>query len=357
MTSEQVEKLLRTCAMSAPAGRPQLVETHISWVILSGGDVYKIKKPLHLHFLDFSTLEKRKFYCEREIMLNRRLTEDIYLGVLPVISRSGELFFRQPGEDPGHNDGEARNKEGDAGRQAEKLIDYVVHMRRMEEGRRMDKLLRKGQVTKKDMEMLAGKMAAFHRTADIISKKDPGDIPEKFADLVSEQDYLCGHRAICDPALISRAIGLSTRFCEKHEKRIRQRTGAGYTRDCHGDLHAGNIFLLETPQPFDCIEFNDDLRQIDVLNDIAFLCMDLEAFERKDLSERFLTSYLTRFPALETDEDKQLFIYYKSYRANVRAKINSLRARSAGTEAEKAAALTEAEKYLVLMNGYLRQLK
>lgn len=348
---------MRTCAMSGPAGRPQLVETHISWVILSGDHVYKIKKPLRLHFLDFSTLELRKSYCEKEVMLNRRLMEDIYLGVLPVISRSGEIFVGQPGDSPGRNDREVRNKKGDAGRQGEVVIDYAVHMQRMDDGRRMDKLLRTGQVTQRDMEMLAGKMAAFHKTAGVIHKKDLRDIPDKFADLVSENSYLCEHMAMFDPQLISRAIALSTRFCEKHEKRVRERTEAGYVRDCHGDLHAGNIFLLETPQPFDCIEFNDDLRQIDVLNEIAFLCMDLEAFERKDLSERFLTSYLTHFSVLKKEEDEQLFIYYKSYRANVRAKINSLRARSARTGTERVAALTEAGKYLVLMNGYLQQLK
>lgn len=339
---------MRTCGMSGPDGRPQLVETHISWVILSGGDVYKIKKPLRLHFLDFSTLEKRKFYCEREVTLNRRLTEDIYLDILPVITRSDELFI-------GCREEEAGRGKGDTGRLTGEVMDYAVHMRRMEEGRRMDKLLKTRQVIHKDMEMLAGKMAAFHKTADIIHKKDLRDISDKFADLISEENYLRKY----DPQLISisRAVGISTRFSEKHEKRIRERIEAGYTRDCHGDLHAGNIFLLDTPQPFDCIEFNDDLRQIDVLNEIAFLCMDLEAFGRKDLSERFLTFYLTHFPALETDEDEQLFIYYKSYRANVRAKINSLRARSAATGTEKEAALAEAGKYLVLMNGYLQQLR
>lgn len=136
-----------------------------------------------------------------------------------------------------------------------------------------------------------------------------------------------------------------------------ERTAKGFARDGHGDLHTGNIFLLDTPQPFDCIEFNDDIRQIDVLNDIAFLCMDLEAFERKDLSERFLHSYLRLFPARETEEDNQLFLYYKSYRANVRAKINSLKAHAATTPEEKTSAMADARKYLDLMNGYLRELR
>jgi hypothetical protein len=112
--------------------------------------------------------------------------------------------------------------------------------------------------------------------------------------------------------------------------------------------------LLQTPQIFDCIEFNDDYRQIDVLNDIAFLCMDLDAFGRKDLSDLFLDYYDQLSPTIKTAQDRMLFIYYKCYRANIRAKVNSLRARSAKNEDERKIALYETEKYLLLMNAYLQ---
>jgi len=386
MTGEQVDKLLSGIGSPEPHGRTSVTETHISWVILSGNDVYKIKKPLRLHFLDFSTLEKRKFYCEREIMLNLRLTENIYLDVLPVVSGSGKVFIGgRPGEESDcaidmHPSGEVSDC-AIHGRMQGEVIDYAVHMRRMEDSRRMDKLLKAGQVTFSDIDMLAGKIAAFHKSADVVRDKDPRDIPDKFADLVSEEAYLKAGLVSEEVHLkanlvwgkgypgsppsmgdsasisISEAVDISDKFSEKHCKRVKERIAHGYTRDCHGDLHAGNIFLPGTPQPFDCIEFSDDLRQTDVLNEIAFLCMDLEAFGRGDLSRRFLISYLTLFPAVETDEDERLFVYYKSYRANVRAKINSLRSRSAGTAAERAAAFAEAGKYLALMNDYLRQLR
>lgn len=346
MTSEQVDKLLSTFRSSEGGERTSVTETHISWVILAGGDVYKIKKPLHLHFLDFSTLEQRKFYCEKELALNRRLTEGIYLDVLPVVDGPEKISIGYgPGEvmDYGSQEG--------GGCDIQEVIDYAVHMRRMEDGRRMDKLLKAGEVTHADMEMLAGRIAAFHKTADIIRHKDPRDIPGKFADLRSEEEFLGAGSSIRE------AIGISDTFSEAHCKRVKERIAQGYTRDCHGDLHARNIFLLETPQPFDCIEFSDDLRQIDVLNENAFLCMDLDAFGREDLARTFVKAYQAHFPALETVEDERLFVYYKSYRANVRAKVNSLRARSAGTEGEKRAALAEAGKYLRLMNGYLRQLR
>lgn len=156
--------------------------------------------------------------------------------------------------------------------------------------------------------------------------------------------------------IISRAIEISDRFIQKNKELLANRLKAGFFRDCHGDLHSRNIFLLSSPQPFDCIEFNDDYRQIDVLNEVAFLCMDLDAFGRKDLSDLFLTSYNNLFTSIKTDDDYTLFVYYKSYRANIRAKVNSLRARAAEDDSQKKSALAEANKYLLLMDSYINEL-
>ena len=335
MTQEQIDKLLSCMGAEGDGRGPELVETHISWVILSGNYVYKIKKPLTLHFLDFSTREKRRFYCERELILNRRLTENIYLEVLPVKEKAGRLLI-------GHQSGET--------------VDHAVCMRRMEEGRRMDLLIRSGGVNEADIHKLAEKIAVFHGRTDRIVEKDVMDIPGKFADLASEEEHLREDLKGGNAGIISRAIDISNDFMNKHRDRVAARLRAGFVRDCHGDLHTRNIFMLRVPQPFDCIEFNDDLRQIDVLNEVAFLCMDLDALGREDLSASFLRDYNGLFPAIATPEDYQLFVYFKSYRANVRAKINSLRARSADKEDEKAAALAASDKYLGLMDAYLKQL-
>ena len=134
----------------------------------------------------------------------------------------------------------------------------------------------------------------------------------------------------------------------------------GTADDLNGVLAdtGGNLdILLPDPQPFDCIEFNDSIRQIDVLNEVAFLCMDLDAVGRKDLSELFISYYNHFFPTITTAEEQQLFIYYKSYRSNVRAKINCLRARSALNDADRSQAFSAAEKYLLLMDGYLHSLR
>ena len=147
---------------------------------------------------------------------------------------------------------------------------------------------------------------------------------------------------------------VSDSFIEKSKDLLAARLREGFYRDCHGDLHSRNIFLLPAPVPFDCIEFNDDFRQIDVLNEVAFLCMDLDAFDRKDLSDLFVDDYNHFFPAIRTSEERNLFIYYKSYRANVRAKVNSLRAKSAANKTDENRALADAEKYLQLMDHYLK---
>ncbi|MGZ8541638.1 MAG: hypothetical protein ACXWV6_13370 [Chitinophagaceae bacterium] len=337
MTKEQIDQLLAKGNFMGSERRPSFIETHISWVLLCDHFVYKIKKPLLYSFLDFSTLEKRKYYCDREIQLNKRLTENIYLDVQPVVKVPGgfSIGFEEPGE----------------------IIDYAVRMRRVDSSRQMDLLLRNNQVTHSDIKDLAKKIAAFHKKADIIYQKDLMDIPLKFNDLENEKDFLKNLLNDHSEQIITRAVKASTIFMQNNKILLADRQKKGFCRDCHGDLHSRNIFLLPDPQPFDCIEFNDDYREIDVLNEVAFLCMDLDAFNRQDLSSLFLDYYNQLFNAMNTAEDYRLFIYYKSYRANIRAKVNSLRARTATTEADKKLCLAETDKYLKLLDHYITMLE
>jgi uncharacterized protein len=226
----------------------------------------------------------------------------------------------------------------------------------MDRNKQMDMLLLNKKVRHSDIKNLAAKIAAFHKNADIIYKKDALEIQNKFNDLDEEKDYLREYLIIHSYNIICRAIDTSDNFIESNKNLLATRLNAGFFRDCHGDLHSRNIFLLPSPQPFDCIEFNDDYRQIDVLNEVAFLCMDLDAFERQDLSDLFISSYDNLFPSMKTDEDRRLFVYYKGYRANIRVKVNSLRARDAGNDAERKLPLAEANKYLGLMDGYMKAL-
>lgn len=335
MLKEEIKKLIDNGQFPEKSRQRELVETHISWIILCDDFVYKIKKPVQYSFLDFSTIALRKYYCEREIELNRRMSKDIYLEVLPVSLSNEDYKTGQP--------------EGI-------VIDYAVKMRKLDPEKQMDVLLEKDEVRAGDIKELAKCIAAFHERAGIIHKKDVLDLKRKFNELKEEKDFLSENMGNKLEERIDRAIDGSDTFLNMNKNLLEERQKAGFFRDCHGDLHTRNIFLLPAPQPFDCIEFNDDYREIDVLNEVAFLCMDLDAMDKKDLSHLFIKNYNLLLPVMRNSMERQLFIYYKSYRANVRAKVNSLRASGSSDGATKAKALKEVEKYLQLMESYMDKL-
>ncbi|GJQ50273.1 MAG: hypothetical protein HKUEN01_26590 [Candidatus Kuenenia stuttgartiensis] len=336
MTTKQINDLLSGGEFPEETSQRELIETHISWVILCDQFVYKIKKPVQYSFLDFSTLERRNYYCHREIELNKRLTLNVYLEVLPVRKSQDKIIIG--------------GKEGT-------IIDYAVKMNRLDTEKQMDKLLTQHLVTESDIKKLAEKIASFHKNTTIIYEKDLSDIGKKFNDLAAEKKFITEQLGSTFGVIIANAIKFSDKFMDKNKALIAYRLREGFCKDCHGDLHSRNIFLLPDPVPFDCIEFNDDFRQIDVLNEVAFLCMDLDAFGRKDLSDLFLEYYNDFFPAMKSEKERGLFIYYKSYRANIRAKVNSLQAKSAATDEERTKSLAASEKYLYQMESYLKELR
>lgn len=344
MNRSRIHSLCRPGGIPGEEGVPELIETHISWVVVGERSVYKFKKPLRYAFLDFSTLEKRRYYCEREVELNRRLTEGIYLGVVPVWEEGAG--WRLGGEEePGGREGPRHI-----------VAEYAVWMQKMEASRRMDLLAREDRLRESDIDGLAELLGRWHRGAEVIGEGDlRGEAPvmrEFFNDLGREKEVLGPLLGSWAAELINRAMSLSDRFLGANEVLLDARRKAGLYRDGHGDLHCRNIFLLERPQVFDCIEFNDGLRQVDVLNDIAFLCMDLDSFGCGGLAERFIEGYCREFPEAMGPDERRLLNYYKAYRANIRAKINSLRARSAASGEEKRQALEAAAGYLRLMDGY-----
>jgi len=336
MTQEEIDSLLAHGDFPEPTSQRQLVTTHISWVIVCDRFVYKIKKPITYSFLDFSTLERRKFYCEQEIVLNKRLTQGIYLEVVPIHMTKGGLQI---------------------GGQEGTIVEYALKMHKMDPDKQMDLLITKDKVQFADIENLAVCIANFHKAATIIRKKDVLEIKDKFNDLVSVRNFLAMEIGSEMRTIIDKAITVSDLFLQKNEVLLKDRLKLGYYRDGHGDLHTRNIFLLPTPQPFDCIEFNDEYRQIDVLDEVAFLCMDLESLDKKQFSERFIEHYNALFPVMRTAEERNLFVYYKCYRANVRAKVNGLRAKSASNTSDRKNALAEVRKYLAMIEQYLKVLE
>jgi hypothetical protein len=264
----------------------QLIETHISWVIICNYYTYKIKKSIVCSFLDFSSVEKRYLYCKREIELNQRIAGNMYIDVMSVVENSGVFSI---------------------GRECGSKIDYAVRMRTMDTDKQMNVLLEKNMVTCGHIIALARKIAGFHQQTHVIYSPNRINIQQKFSELANEVNFLKSYIDIDTLNIIAESVHFFGAFIRRCHQFLYGRLKAGFYRDCHGDLHTRNIFLLPEPLPFDCIEFNDEYREIDVLNEVAFLCMDLDFFGRQDLSDLFLREYNTNFPMMTSPQDRQLF--------------------------------------------------
>ena len=312
----------------------QLKETHISYVILTEAFAYKIKKPIKTSFLDFSTLALRKHYCERELELNRRLAASMYLDVLPVKENGGEFYM-------GEQEGE--------------LVDYALKMRRMDNRHEMVELLKKGEVSENHIEKITWKIAAFHQQIEVI--RQPFDLEaykERFNAINEQREFVENRMDMKYTGYLDDAIAWSDNFLEKNADLMKARHQQGMIRNGHGDLHSKNIFLYDDPIIFDCIEFSDYYRHLDVLNEIAFFCMDLEAYKADALSTFFYKKYRALMPedGFSEEECFQLFNYYKCFRANVRAKVTAMSANDITDKEILAEKTKEVEMYLELMKGY-----
>lgn len=330
MNIEQINKLRNSAELPGKGENPDLKETNISWVILFEDVAYKIKRPVKYSFVDFSSLENRYYYCQQEIELNRRLAPEMYLDVIPVTTRmTGDS-----------NDGS-------------QTIDYMVKMKRMDNSREMHQMLEQKQVPENSIENLAGTIAAFHQNIEIIRKPfDTSAFQEMYADLQSVESFTRENAGEKYADIINKSIEKSDAFLKKHAEILNDRVEKGFTRNCHGDLNAYNIFLCNEPVVFDCLEFNESFRHIDVLNEIAFLCVDLDFFDQHHLSDIFTKRYSEHSGLMESPETHELLSYYKSYRANIRAKVTLISARD-NRHGDNSGQIGEACRYLRLMDQYL----
>ncbi len=325
------EELSKPEAFPYPVNSVELKETHISQVFLAGEFVYKIKKPVKFSFLDFSTLENRHKYCELEIELNSRLSPQLYLGVAPVANRDGVIGFESTG----------------------KLVEYAVKMNRLPDKNKMDFLLKKGKVNEKQILELAEIIAEFHSRVPVVKDKkffSPEHIQRLFNDISSVREVV--EKEAGKGKEIDLLIERSNAFIEKNSALLRERQEKGFIKECHADLHSGNIFLMEKPVVFDCVEFSDEFRFTDTGADVAFMAMDLDAFNRTDFAEKFTQRYV------EKSGDEQilsLLPFYKCYRANVRAKVSGLRLMQNPAESEKNEIILELRRYLALALRYSEQ--
>jgi uncharacterized protein len=284
-----------------PPERVDIVQTHGSVVFIAGDLVYKVKKPVNLGFLDFSTLEKRRFFCEREVVLNSRFSHDIYLGVAPIFEGPDGFNFDGVGTE----------------------VDAAVVMRRIPDDCFLIVMLEKDQVTPTILDRLADRLAYFHSRAhrspeiSAFGKIDVihGNLKENF-DQVAPFVGRTLDRETYD--FISRT---ATDFLFLREALFHDRVRGGFIRDCHGDLHTDHVLMLDGIMFYDCIEFNDRFRYGDTAADLGFLLMDLEFLGFPAYAKRVTERYV----AYSGDRDiLALLDFYKSYRAFVRGKVLSL---------------------------------
>ena len=302
-----IQSLCDPAVYTHPTEDIRVVETHISWLILTGPYAYKIKKPVSLGFADFSTLAKRKRFCAEELRLNQRLSPDLYIGVVPI---SGS---------------EVRPRLDDDG----EVIEYAVKMIQFETGSELDLLLDKGRIGVDHISALAQEVAEFHRTVAVAGADSPyGSIDairrrilDNFEDIVP----------CLDSAAIDEFSGLEDWVGDNlraKQDMLNARKQDGFVRECHGDMHLANMMLMGNRiRLFDCLEFNADLRWIDVISEVAFAVMDLEYRRRPDLASQFVNSYLS---ASGDYSGLALLPLYLVYRAMVRAKVACIRARQSG---------------------------
>ena len=336
MTAQLLQSLIDRKAFPDSAHEPTLIETHISWVVLTDHFAFKIKKPVHFTFLDFSSLSKRAYYCQREVTLNQRLAPKIYLGVLPI-------FQRQDGPVLGGSEGI--------------IIDYAVWMKRLDSNKEMDRLLVQNEVREESIRALAKQLAAFHLNHRIKkSSVTPLSIKADFDGIKEIFGFAKKQWGEGVFKQLKTAIDMSGCFLKEHHAYIMERARSGCIVDGHGDLHCGNIFILDQPVIFDCIEFDDHFRTLDILNELGFLFMDLDRFNRNDLAQVFLQTYMEFFPCMNDQRDEQLLLYYKWYRANVRFKINCLHAMGSNSEISRQKRLQKAMNYLKLFQKYMESL-
>ena len=328
-----IRALLEPARYDPPVSAVDLIETHISWILLTGTCAYKIKKAVNLGFLDFSTLEKRHFYCKEELRLNRRFAPQLYLDVIPIAGTPQQPVLDGTGTP----------------------IEYAVKMRQFPQDALLDRLLERGLLGPAEVDEVARAVARFHAMIAATPAPPQFGTPAAIQQPVLENFVQIAERAKGRPEvkMLAALEEWSRAEFMRRQKDLTARRENHHIRECHGDLHLGNMAWIDGAVTlFDCIEFNPNLRWIDVMSDAAFVIMDLHDRGRSDLAQRFLISYLEHsgdFGGL------QVLNYYLVYRAMVRAKVASIRGCQPGLdEQQQQGAWEQARAYLELASRFTR---
>ena len=323
-TCRLIERLRDPACYPHPTGSIRVIETHISWVFLTGTFVYKLKKPRDLGFLDYTSLEKRRHFCEEEIRVSGRFAPDLYLGAVPITGSVDEP--RVAGTGP--------------------AIEWAVKLVQFDEADRLDARFEAGRLTAADCRRLGSEIAELEKGLAVASVDQPWGTADSVRTAVAiNLDQLRQERAdLADR--VERVAGWLEGRLTGLRAIIEGRRAAGRVRECHGDLHLGNLVLHHGRMtPFDAIEFSPTLRWIDVANDVAFLVMDLEARGRSDLAAQVRSGWME---AADDHAAALVLPAYEVYRAVVRAAVAALR------NGDCPEARAETERYLGLAERLMR---
>jgi len=329
MSSQLIHALQNSALYPHPVGEFRVIETHISWILLTGLYAYKIKKPIDLGFVDFSTLEKRRHYCREELRLNRRLAPELYVDVISI------------GGTPQWPTLDVRSG----------AIEYAVKIVQFDDSQQLDHLLENKQLRCGHIDQLADELAAFHNEIEIAPENSNYGTSEAVFEPVEENYAQIGPLVSdqTDREQLQRLQQWSGAAFDQLKETIAQRKKSGCVRECHGDAHLANMVLIDDKVVlFDCLEFNANLRWIDVISEIAFGVMDLDDRDRPDLAARLLDRYLQRsgdYAGLA------LLRFYQGYRAMVRAKVAAIRSSQLDGTA-RSEALEEYRLYTRLAQRY-----
>jgi hypothetical protein len=311
-----------------------LRETHISLVFLTGKHAYKVKKPVDFGFLDFTTLEKRKHFCQLELTLNRRLSQDVYLDVVEINQHDGQIVLGNQGC----------------------TIEYALKMRQISEDRLMDRLLDRGEVTPEIVAAVADRLAHFYRSAETNERIKGFARPDRIQQDTDENfEQTRRYLGTTIGKNQFREIQSATNcFLGERKKVFFERIKGNWIRDCHGDLRLEHIFIDKAISIIDCIEFNERFRYTDVAADVGFLAMDLDYRGRRDLSCHLIECYV------DQSGDRGIYgvlDFYKCYRAYVRGKVESFRLNDPNIwKGEKERARSRAVQYFQLSQDYATRL-
>ncbi len=338
-TEKLIEALHKSEAYPEPTSNIKLVQTHISWVFIGDEFVYKLKKPVNFGFLDFSTLEKRKYYCQQEVELNRRLAKDVYIGVFPILA-----------------DGNQYRISGEPGAQELEPVEYAVKMRVIPDDVLLINRFKAGKLTDDDIDRTAKAIAEFHAStarSNEINKFGSLETVTFNTDENFQQTEEFIGRSIKEEQF-ENLKAWTAEFYKQHADLLQERIDGGRVRDCHGDLHMQHICLTDPIKIIDCIEFNDRFRYSDTASDLAFLLMDLE-FHGGNKQAELLYNYYIKYSGEKSDQLELIMKYYKVYRAYVRGKVTSFQLNDPNiSESKKDEAQNNAQKYFMLAYDYIK---